>query len=164
MILYFEKTRDLLFQTIDNTTRKKLFSAYMDTYDAEKAYEFWLEEDDRSQLGSIRNATFMAEYYDELLAGAGRSEALRRVQLRLQQRGLHPFYWAGFTVSGESGPLNWPIMQVERPTPTTGIRSQRGCACSLSGRPLATPDDAGAWLLWLALIPIAVLARRGVLA
>ena len=44
----------------------------------------------------------MVAYYRRLLAGDGRTEALRQVQLRmLRSRSTrHPFYWAGFIQSG----------------------------------------------------------------
>jgi CHAT domain-containing protein len=49
----------------------------------------------------------MTRYYKALQAGAGRSAALRQVQLSLLQRKdrQHPFYWASFIVSGEWGNL-----------------------------------------------------------
>jgi CHAT domain-containing protein len=42
-------------------------------------------------------------YYRALLQGAGRSEALRRVQLAMlhDKAHSHPYYWAGFIESGE---------------------------------------------------------------
>jgi CHAT domain-containing protein/lipopolysaccharide biosynthesis regulator YciM len=45
----------------------------------------------------------MIEYYRRLKAGEGRSEALRRVQLRMlaNPKRSHPFYWASFIQSGE---------------------------------------------------------------
>lgn len=50
----------------------------------------------------------MVAYYRRLLAGDGRTEALRQVQLRmLRSRGTrHPFYWAGFIQSGAWTPLD----------------------------------------------------------
>jgi CHAT domain-containing protein len=45
----------------------------------------------------------MTGYYRGLIAGQGRSEALRRVQLRMLRdpKRRHPFYWASFIQSGE---------------------------------------------------------------
>jgi CHAT domain-containing protein/Tfp pilus assembly protein PilF len=45
----------------------------------------------------------MAGYYRRLLAGEGRGEALRRVQLAMLENPTrrHPFYWASVIVSGE---------------------------------------------------------------
>jgi hypothetical protein len=48
-------------------------------------------------------------YYERLLAGEGRSEALRSVQLealRSESRS-HPFFWAGFISIGARGPIVW---------------------------------------------------------
>ncbi|HKA16685.1 MAG TPA: CHAT domain-containing protein, partial [Blastocatellia bacterium] len=45
----------------------------------------------------------MVRYYEALRSGAGRSEALRMVQLRMLKdpKLQHPFYWASFIQSGE---------------------------------------------------------------
>ena len=45
----------------------------------------------------------MVEYYTRLKAGEGRSDALRRVQLKMLKdpKRRHPFYWASFIQSGE---------------------------------------------------------------
>lgn len=53
-------------------------------------------------------ADLMAQYYNRLLAGAGRSESLRQVQLAFLQTGgvqQHPYYWASFLFSGNWHPL-----------------------------------------------------------
>ncbi len=51
----------------------------------------------------------MTAYYERLLAGEGRSEALRSVQLAMLQSESrrHPFYWAGFISLGARGPIVW---------------------------------------------------------
>jgi hypothetical protein len=48
-------------------------------------------------------------YYERLLAGEGRSEALRGVQLAMLQSESHshPFYWASFISIGARSPLTW---------------------------------------------------------
>lgn len=50
----------------------------------------------------------MTSYYRGLMAGQGRSEALRQVQLRMLRdpKRRHPFYWASFIQSGEWGDLD----------------------------------------------------------
>lgn len=50
----------------------------------------------------------MVEYYKGLLAGRGRSDALRSVQLSmlLSKDRQHPYYWASFIQSGEWANLN----------------------------------------------------------
>lgn len=49
----------------------------------------------------------MVGYYKRLLAGEGRSEALRQVQLAMLKSPAtaHPFYWASFIASGDWRPL-----------------------------------------------------------
>jgi CHAT domain-containing protein len=49
----------------------------------------------------------MGGFYKELLAGAGRAEAMRRVQLRKLRdpKRRHPAFWASFIVSGDWRPL-----------------------------------------------------------
>jgi CHAT domain-containing protein len=53
-----------------------------------------------SDTGTSR---LMVGYYETLKNGAGRSEALRQVQLRMlgDPKHRHPFYWASFIQSGE---------------------------------------------------------------
>jgi len=48
-------------------------------------------------------------YYERLLAGEGRSEALRSVQLGMlrSESRRHPYYWAGFAAIGARGPISW---------------------------------------------------------
>ncbi len=50
----------------------------------------------------------MMEYYTRLKAGAGRSDALRQVQLKMLKdpERNHPFYWASFIQSGEWASLD----------------------------------------------------------
>jgi CHAT domain-containing protein len=43
----------------------------------------------------------IAGYYKSLLNGAGRSQALRQVQLQMLQEKAHPYYWASFIQAGE---------------------------------------------------------------
>ena len=52
-------------------------------------------------------AEFMAQYYERLQAGEGRSEALRQVQLAALETGRyqHPYHWAAFFFSGDWRPL-----------------------------------------------------------
>lgn len=61
-------------------------------------------------LWSVSDAAtreLMVSMYRQLLAGDGRTDALRRVQLEMlrSRRTSHPFYWAGFIQSGDWRPL-----------------------------------------------------------
>jgi CHAT domain-containing protein len=51
----------------------------------------------------------MVKYYQRLLRGEGRSEALRQVQLEMLngQKYAHPFFWAAFIPSGEWREMEW---------------------------------------------------------
>ena len=55
------------------------------------------------QVADIGTAALMVDYYDRLLQGEGRSEALRQAQLALLQdpQYRHPYYWAAFIFQGD---------------------------------------------------------------
>ncbi len=60
------------------------------------------------QVDDRATQAVMTAYYGYLLAGAGRSAALRRVQLDFIRQGdrySHPYFWAAFIVSGNWRPL-----------------------------------------------------------
>ncbi len=54
----------------------------------------------------------MQSFYDRLLEGMGRTEALRQAQLAMMRRPerAHPFYWASFIVSGNPGALDGTLV------------------------------------------------------
>ncbi len=56
------------------------------------------------KVDDFGTSELMRGYYERLLAGSGRSEALREIQRELINTGAyqHPYYWAGFIASG-----NW---------------------------------------------------------
>lgn len=60
------------------------------------------------QVSDRGTQTLMARYYERLMAGMGRSEALRAVQLEMINAGgpySHPYYWAAFILAGDWRPL-----------------------------------------------------------
>ncbi|MBW4698425.1 MAG: CHAT domain-containing protein [Aphanocapsa lilacina HA4352-LM1] len=59
------------------------------------------------KVGDAATAELMVAYYRQLLAGRGRGEALRRVQLELLRGSerAHPYWWAAFVASGDPGAL-----------------------------------------------------------
>ncbi|MGE5182024.1 MAG: CHAT domain-containing protein [Acidobacteriota bacterium] len=59
------------------------------------------------QVDDRATRDLMEGYYKRLRAGAGRSAALRDVQLELQRRPAyaHPYFWASFIAAGDRGPL-----------------------------------------------------------
>src|SRR5262249_53793769 len=63
-------------------------------------------ESQMMSLWAVKDAAtrdLMIDYYKALQAGVGRSEALRRVQLKMlaYPKHSHPAYWAGFIQSGQ---------------------------------------------------------------
>lgn len=61
----------------------------------------------------------MRAYYDELVRGTGRAEALRQAKLRLlaQPRYAHPHHWAAFILAGNWTPLDRSLLQQRRSVP-----------------------------------------------
>jgi CHAT domain-containing protein/tetratricopeptide (TPR) repeat protein len=47
----------------------------------------------------------MVDFYQRLLKGEPRAEALRQAQLAMKRRYPHPFYWGAFICQGNPGPL-----------------------------------------------------------
>jgi CHAT domain-containing protein len=47
----------------------------------------------------------MEDFYQRMLAGQGRADALRAAQLSLHQRYPDPFFWGAFICQGDPGPL-----------------------------------------------------------
>ncbi|XXY16259.1 tetratricopeptide repeat protein [Sorangium sp. So ce216] len=97
----------------------------------------------------------MKAYYGALRAGLGRSEALHDVQRSMLRTRAHPYYWAGFIVSGDGSPL-----QTERFAQTVEAApcGWRGCACATSG---CGARPTYAWLMpALACVVLARRARR----
>jgi MYXO-CTERM domain-containing protein len=97
----------------------------------------------------------MQAYYQRLKDGAGRSEAMRKVQLAMlaDPKTAHPNLWASFIVSGE-----WRRMDAQVRLPEVGkvAPGARGCACEHAG---GEPHEPAAWLA-LALGLAAVRRRR----
>jgi hypothetical protein len=94
----------------------------------------------------------MHAYYERLLAGGGRGEAMRRAQLAMlaSPARAHPFYWASFIVSGSDAPLDTtPVVPAVALVPP-----RHGCGCDIAARP---PAGAGALT---ALLAIALTRRR----
>lgn len=59
------------------------------------------------QVNDKATRDLMIAFYENLQSRMGRSEALRQVQLKLikSDRYKHPYFWAGFILSGQWGPL-----------------------------------------------------------
>lgn len=57
------------------------------------------------QVADTETAELMEQYYQDLLTGQGRAEAMRTAALWMKRRRPHPYYWAGFLVVGRDAPL-----------------------------------------------------------
>ncbi len=60
------------------------------------------------KVNDVATKDLMVAYYKELMKGAGRAEALRRVQLKMLRdpKRRHPYFWASFIHSGEWASLD----------------------------------------------------------
>ncbi|WP_437759757.1 CHAT domain-containing tetratricopeptide repeat protein [Sorangium sp. So ce1389] len=92
------------------------------------------------RIGDQATRHLMTAYYDRLVSGRARSDALREAQLSLkgQPDTAHPYYWAAFIVSGNGGPLRGGPLLSAVPKPQTDpvepVRpGPRGCACEVQG-------------------------------
>jgi CHAT domain-containing protein len=47
----------------------------------------------------------MVDFYQRILGGEGRAEALRQAQQSLRRRYPDPYYWGAFICQGDPGPL-----------------------------------------------------------
>jgi MYXO-CTERM domain-containing protein len=104
------------------------------------------------QVDTGRTRELMQAYYQRLKDGAGRSEAMRDVQLAMlaDSKTAHPNLWASFIVSGE-----WRTLDGQARFPEVGkvAPGARGCACELAGGEPRAP--------WLAIgLALAALGRR----
>ena len=66
----------------------------------------------------------MARFYEHLLAGKGKAEALQAAQAQVRAdpahpEWAHPYYWASFVLSGDPGMVSAPLQEATTaPTPT----------------------------------------------
>jgi hypothetical protein len=80
------------------------------------------------QVDSGLTREMMIAYYDKLEKGAGRSEAMRQVQLEMlgQNDRVHPNLWASFIVSGNPAALDGMTAVRDLGKLAPGMH---GCAC-----------------------------------
>jgi len=100
----------------------------------------------------------MVGYYQGLGRGRGRAEAMREVQLAMKANAAtaHPYFWAGFIVSGNDAPL--PLAdRAELAAPPKVGPTSRGCGCELAGY---EGPRAGLWPLLLATLAVRRHNRR----
>jgi CHAT domain-containing protein len=99
----------------------------------------------------------MIAYYTGLVAGGGRTEALRAAQLGLlaTKARSHPYFWASFIPSGD-----WRTLDGKEIPPADGAFGRVGpgaCGCMLAGTTQWPTGAVGAALLAV----LAILRRRG---
>ena len=59
-----------------------------------------------------QNQELMTQFYEGLVQGKPRIDALREAQLRMRERYPEPFYWGAFICQGEAGPLRRSVNRV----------------------------------------------------
>ena len=99
----------------------------------------------------------MARFYEHLLAGKGKAEALQAAQAEVRAdpahpEWVHPYYWAAFVLSGDPGAVSTPLL---KPTPAPTATQPPATSAPT---PPVTDDGAAPGLLpgpWL--VPGAVL-------
>lgn len=89
------------------------------------------------QVDDEATRTMMVEYYGKLIAGGGRSEAMRatRLEMMRQPKMAHPFFWASFLVSGDASTLNGtdvPTSPIPLNRPPAVSPGARGCNCAMA--------------------------------
>lgn len=107
-----------------------------------------------SYLNTGRTRELMQGYYQRMKAGAGRSEAMRSVQLAMLENSntAHPNLWASFIVAGD-----WRALEGAAVPPDLTVHpGPRGCACQHAG---AAWETHSSWLTLL-LVLAATLRRR----
>jgi CHAT domain-containing protein len=104
----------------------------------------------------------MISYYTALMAGGGRTEALREAQLALiaSKAYAHPYFWASFIPEGDWRSLdgNEVAMPVAKALERGPPRVRAGCGCRAAGEDRTLPVGA-AWAGVLAPL-LAAAARR----
>jgi CHAT domain-containing protein len=111
------------------------------------------------QVDTGRTRELMEAYYQRLKDGAGRSEAMRAVQLAMlaKPETSSPNLWASFIVSGEWRSLEGEARLPEVARVAPGVR---GCACGQAG---GEPYARGGWgAVALGLVVMRRRARRSV--
>jgi CHAT domain-containing protein/Tfp pilus assembly protein PilF len=61
----------------------------------------WSVDDDATRA-------LMTSFYSHLRQGLPQAEALRSAQIEVREEFPHPFYWAGFVLTGDPGPMSSP--------------------------------------------------------
>jgi MYXO-CTERM domain-containing protein len=108
------------------------------------------------QVSDKATSEQMQAYYGHLLEGAGRSEAMRQVQLAMlnDPQRSHPHSWASFIVSGSPATLDGKTAPPDFARVPPGAR---GCGCEVGA---GGQRHTAAWLLSVAALGWARLRRK----
>jgi CHAT domain-containing protein len=111
----------------------------------------------------------MARFYEHLLAGNGKAEALQAAQAEVRAdpahpEWAHPYYWAAFVLSGDPGRVSTPQLEAT-PSPTPTLPPTADASSTLvpggsTGMDLVSVAGLGALLLAVALLTILVIRKR----
>ncbi len=107
------------------------------------------------QVSDDATRALMIAFYRRLLAGQGRSQALRGARLELIAGGelSHPWYWAAFIPSGDWRSLEGDEVDLSVDGVFVVDRGPRGCACQSLSAPAGGPGAlAGLLVVLLALL------------
>jgi hypothetical protein len=82
----------------------------------------WKVPDDQTQ-------ELMVDFYNRLLTGESRVEALRQAQLAMKKKHHDPWYWGAFICQGDRSPLsyvvNHQLESCEKESDTEALRSRK---------------------------------------
>lgn len=110
----------------------------------------------------------MEHFYTYLLDGKSKADALRLAQLDVREQYPNPFFWAGFTLSGDGGAVDESLLSVEEAMTTTASTPEAvsvaetavsSATTQPSNLPNTTPDPFP--IIWL--LPIAILISIGII-
>ncbi len=112
------------------------------------------------KVSDTTTATLMEKYYRRLLAGEGRSEAMRNTQLELLRDPAtrHPRDWAAFVVVGEWGPLS-SVSPPPKAEPDPIDSRPRGCQATIT-TPYDQPNTPATTLFVLPFLALTPRRRR----
>jgi CHAT domain-containing protein/tetratricopeptide (TPR) repeat protein len=103
-----------------------------------------------SSLWSVDDAAtgeLMARFYEHLLTGKGKAEALQAAQAEVRAdpahpEWAHPYYWAAFVLSGDAGRVSAPSPTATAPPPATLAPT-----VAATSSPVIADDGTANWLL-----------------
>ncbi len=111
----------------------------------------------------------MARFYEHLLAGKGKAEALQAAQAEVRAdpthpEWAHPYYWAAFVLSGDPGAITTLLAEATPaptpPLPPTAVASSPPVPGGRTGTWLITGTGLAALLLVVTVLVVRIIRRR----